>query len=160
LLGEERTDTLMGSSPQELGDEEGSPAVRAEQIAEAFGGSGSVLGRAQVGAKLTQKQTVGTVAPLEDRDEGGEKGTDQADIELLVEGAQQRLDEVGQALLELKTDLRAGLQSGRDCGRILSHTKPPLWNGSGNHMLLRRFRFVIPLSKFGMTHVPVRITSV
>src|SRR5689334_5007564 len=85
--------TCLSLLPEPVGNQFASPAWRAQQVAQPLGASRRLLGSNQVGTKLREEQAVRAVAPLNDRDQRGQEGADQAAVELLVEGAQERSKE-------------------------------------------------------------------
>jgi hypothetical protein len=88
-----QVDVGTGLLPQRVGNQAGAPAWRAQQIAQALGAGGCLLTPEQVGAKLAEKQAMGAVAPLHDRDQGGQERRDEPTVKLLIERAQERSEE-------------------------------------------------------------------
>jgi hypothetical protein len=61
---------------------------------------------------------VGAVAPLNNRDQGGQEGADEATVELLIEGAQDGSKEGSQVTRESVGHKRGILRGEGRCGRM------------------------------------------
>jgi DDE superfamily endonuclease len=101
-----------------VGNQAGTPVRRTQQIAQALGARRRLLRRKQIGAKFREEQTVGTVAPLDDRDECGEEGAHQAAVEVLIKGAQNGREEGGRVLIETVGRKRRSLRCAGRCGSM------------------------------------------
>jgi hypothetical protein len=62
---------------------------------------------------------VGTIAPLNDRDQGGQEGADEPTVEPLIEGAQDRSKEGSQVTRECVGHKRGSLRGTGRCGTMV-----------------------------------------
>jgi hypothetical protein len=110
-----------GLAPEERRQEIGVPFVRAEQVGKALGAGRGTIGREEPGAELGEQEGTGAMAEAEEHLDRGVEGADEAGVDLVIEGAKQRSEELVQLGTESGRNLGGGEFALGDSGSIIFH---------------------------------------